>query len=189
MGHTGDGPSFGGHVVLDAVRGYLQLASGLTEVTRQRATATAKSLLTGSPTGMGQLAMDQAAKGQAAVAQIAALADEIVATSRANRELLVGLIRAEVDRAVGGLGLVTQDDFGALQRKVDRLAGGLAQTGDESGKPAPNAATKPVKQPARKPAKKPTQKAAKSPVKKPAKKPAKQTTNKSAARPRRQQGT
>jgi hypothetical protein len=114
-------------MVLDAVRGYLQLASGLTEVSVQRATATAKALLASAGAdqamldGVSQAAMEKAAKGQAAVAQIAALADDIVATSKANRELLTGLIRAEAVRAVGGLGLVSDDDLKTLQRRVDRL--------------------------------------------------------------------
>jgi hypothetical protein len=155
-------------MVLDAVRGYLQLASGLTEVTRQRATASAKALLASAGAdqllsgGVGQVAMDQAARGQAAMGQVAALADEIVATGKANRELLVGLVRAEVDRAVTGLGLVSRDDFEALQRSVDRLAAHQAHSktpAPAAGKPAKKAAKKPTKKAAKKTAKAPTKKA------------------------------
>ena len=114
-------------MVLDAVRGYLQLASGLTEVSVQRATATAKALLASAGAdqalldGVSQTATEQAARGQAIVGQIAALADDIVATSKANRELLIGLVRAEVVRAVSGLGLVSADDLKTVERRVDRL--------------------------------------------------------------------
>jgi hypothetical protein len=100
-------------VVLDAMRNYVQLASGLTEVTRQRALAAASGLLSSS-------GVDQVVPG--ALGQVSTLADEILASSKANRELLVGLVRAEVDRAVSGLGLATQDDVAGLRRAVDRLA-------------------------------------------------------------------
>ena len=135
--------------------------------TRQRATATAKALLSGSAgdqwlgSGVGQAAMDQAARGQAAVAQIAALADEIVATSKANRELLIGLVRAEVDRAVTGLGLVTRDDFEALRRTVDRLS--VAQT-KVTASARPTAAKRAAGNAGKKAAKKGTKKTASKPA-------------------------
>jgi len=144
-------------MVFDAVRGYLQLATGLTEVTKQRATDIAKALLSGS-------AADQAARGQAAVAQISALADEIVATSKANRELVLGLVRAEVDRAIGSLGLATQDDVAALRRRVDRLAAhevGQRPPRKAAKKPARKSASKATKRPATKPSKEPIKKRAK----------------------------
>lgn len=97
----------------DAVIGYLQVASGLTDVTRQRATATAKSLL-----GDGGLG---GASDKVSVGQVQSLAEELVAASKANRELLSGLVRAEVDRAVAALGLATRDDVAALRRQVDRI--------------------------------------------------------------------
>ena len=108
-------------MVLNALRNYLELASGLTEVTRQRATATAKGLLAGSGAEMVV---------PGAIGQVGALADEIIATSRANRELLVGLVRAEVDRTVNRLGLATQDEVAVLQRHVERLSARIER--DES---------------------------------------------------------
>ena len=83
-------------MVLGTVRGYIQFANGLTNVTRQWATATART-------------------------QISAVVDEIIEAGRANGEMVIGLVHAEVDRAVAGLGLVTRDDFEALGRSVDRL--------------------------------------------------------------------
>ncbi len=149
-------------MVLDAVRSYLQLASGLTEVSVQRATATAKALLASAGAdqamldGVSQAAMEKAAKGQAAVAQIAALADDIVATSKANRELLTGLVRAEAVRAVGGLGLVSHDDLKTLERRVDRIEAATPKKSTTPRAAAPKKrSTKPPTKAKRTPAKKP----------------------------------
>jgi len=125
------------------MRNYVQLASGLTDVTRQRAMAAASGLLTSS-------GVDQVVPG--ALGQVSALADEIVASSKANRELLVGLVRAEVDRAVGRLGLATQDDVAGLQRTVDRLTERLRALESHDETTRPSVAKKPAKRPAKKPA-------------------------------------
>ena len=98
-------------MVLDGLRGYLQLASGLTDVTRERARAAARSLV---------------AQGEAVVpdgvrAQVSALTDDLLATSRANRDLLVHLVRGEVERSVARLGLVSAQDLAAATRRVERL--------------------------------------------------------------------
>ena len=57
----------------DALRGYLSMATGLTDVTRRRATDAAKALL---------------AQGEATAEQVSQLTDELLATSRSNREAL-----------------------------------------------------------------------------------------------------
>jgi hypothetical protein len=129
-------------LVLDALRNYVQLASGLTDVTRQRAVAAARGLLTSS-------GVDQVVPG--ALGQASALADEIMASSKANRELLVGLVRAEVDRAVMGLGLATEDEVAGLARAVDRLT---VRVRALEPHPATKAAKKPPKKPVKKPVKK-----------------------------------
>jgi hypothetical protein len=108
-------------VVRDAVMGYLQVASGLSDVTKTKATATAKSLL-----GDGGLG---AASDKVNVGQVQSLAEELVAASKANRELLLSLVRAEVDRAVAAFGLASRDDVAALRRQVERLQRDLAATG------------------------------------------------------------
>jgi polyhydroxyalkanoate synthesis regulator phasin len=102
-------------MALETLRGYLALAGGLTEVTRAKALAQAKALLnedTLTPVVAG---------GVRAQAQVQALADDIVAAGRANRELLKGLVRAEVERAVGGLGIAGRDELDALRASVDRM--------------------------------------------------------------------
>jgi polyhydroxyalkanoate synthesis regulator phasin len=60
-------------------------------------------------------------QGEATAGQVQAIAGELVATSRANREALIGLIRYEIDRALGRLGLATADEVAALRAQVHAL--------------------------------------------------------------------
>jgi polyhydroxyalkanoate synthesis regulator phasin len=107
-------------MALETLRGYLALAGGLTEVTRAKAVAQAKALLEDdslAPIVEG---------GQRAQAQVQTLAEEILAAGRANRELLKGVVRAEVERAVGAVGIAGQDDVAALRASMDRMERRLA---------------------------------------------------------------
>ncbi len=118
--------------MLDAVKNYLSLASGVTEVTRQRATAAAKAL---------------AASGEATAEQVSNLADDLVVNSRNNRDAMLALVRFELDRALSRLGLATADEVTSLQRRVTVLEGALAlaaKAGDASatGSAAPRKASK-----------------------------------------------
>ncbi len=97
-------------MVLDAVRGYLQLAGGVTELSRQRATAAAKAMLSSS------LAPSEVTKEQ-----VASAAESLVATSRTNRDAIVTLIRAEIDRGLGRMGLSTSDEVAGLAERVRSL--------------------------------------------------------------------
>ena len=106
-------------MALDALRGYVQLANGLTDVTRQRALQTARQLLE-----QGGDVVDVAvstATGVGFTKQAQALAEDLIATSRTNRDLLIGLVRTEVERAVARLGLVGADELAAMTRVVERL--------------------------------------------------------------------
>ena len=106
-------------MAFDALRGYVQLANGLTEVTRQRALLAAKQLV-----DQGGEVVEQAVStvGAGSVArQAQTLAEDLLATSRTNRDLLVGLVRTEVERAVARMGLVGADELAAMIRVVDRL--------------------------------------------------------------------
>lgn len=140
----------------DAVKGYLALASGLTEVTRQRAAAAAKALVS---------------QGGAAAGQATALADDLVAQSKSNREAVTALVRFEIDKALGRVGLASAEEVTELTARVRSLeaelrrVGGTAsggeaivKTGAAAMQPASNppAAQAPVKKPAAKksPAKK-----------------------------------
>ncbi len=147
--------------MLEDWRGYLQLVSGLTEVTARRARDVAASLLSRSPDLEALVPEGLIPEGSAA--RVQDLADELVATSKANRELLMGLIRTEVDRAVGRLGFVREEELAAVRAHVARLEDQLAE--------AAPAAKKAAKKTAKKVAKKSVKKAAKKPVEKPVEKP------------------
>ena len=99
--------------MLDDLRGYLQLATGLTEVTASRAKEAALKLV-----GQG---FTLTTKAPDVVGQVQELADDLMSTSKNNRELLVSMIRTEVDRAVGRMGFVREDELAALRRHVQRL--------------------------------------------------------------------
>lgn len=159
--------------MLEDWRGYLQLASGLTEVTARKARDVAASLLSRSPDLDALVPEGMIPEGSAA--RVQDLADELVATSKANRELLMGVIRTEVDRAVGRLGFVREEELAAVRAHVARLEDQLAE--------ATPAAKKAAKKTARKVARKSVKKAAKKPVKRPVKKPVEKAVEKAASGP------
>jgi polyhydroxyalkanoate synthesis regulator phasin len=157
--------------VRDALKNYIALATGLTEVGRQRAVAASKALV---------------AQGEATVEQVSSLAEDLVQTSRHNRELVTALVRSEVDKAVARVGPATAAEVRRLTSRLQALENTLRRRDPGpaakpasplvAAKPAPaktaakTAAKKPAK-PASKPAAKPAAKAAKSSAK-PAAKPA-----------------
>ncbi|WP_427890386.1 phasin family protein [Kribbella sp. GL6] len=169
-------------MVMDALRGYVQLANGLTEVTKQKAQSAAKALL--QQTGADSL-----------TTRVSDLADEIVATSKSNRQLLQAIVANEVEGAVARLGFVRSEEVAALTRRVKaletELADAHAAAAERAAAPAPvveevveatvvEDAPAPVKKVAAKKAA-PAKKAAakKAPAKKAAKKaPAKKTAKK-----------
>ncbi|MFD6756534.1 hypothetical protein [Micromonospora gifhornensis] len=125
----------------DAWRAYLELAMGLTEAPRKKAQDAVRRAM--GSTG-------------ATAAQLQALADELRATGAANRESLTKLVRFEVERALGAVGLASADEVAELERRVRELerrlrtaggAGGPALSGDGAsvGTPATAAAAPPSK--------------------------------------------
>jgi len=102
-------------MVIDGLKAYVQLASGLTEVTRERALATARALVAQGEAGVGAVLPD-AMRGQ-----VMSVTDDLIATSKANRDLLVGLVRAEVERSVSRLGLVSAAELNAATRRAQSL--------------------------------------------------------------------
>jgi len=104
-------------MVMDALRGYVQLANGLTEVSKQKAQAAAKALL--QQTGAEALTSGLTTK-------VGDLADEIVATSKSNRQLLQAIVTNEVEGAVARLGFVRSEEVEALTRRVATLEDELA---------------------------------------------------------------
>jgi methylmalonyl-CoA mutase N-terminal domain/subunit len=62
-----------------------------------------------------------AEQGAATAGQVTALAEDLIATSRRNRESLAVLVRHEVEQAVKRLGLAPAGDTEALTRRVREL--------------------------------------------------------------------
>jgi polyhydroxyalkanoate synthesis regulator phasin len=142
--------------VKDALKGYLALASGLTEVTKQRATTAAKALV---------------AQGEATAGQVTGLADDLVAQSKSNREAITALVKFEVDKALGRVGLASVEEVNELTARVRSLEAQLREATKPAGASAPQPASAPAKAPS-----------AKAPAKKALAKPAATAPAKSAAK-------
>ena len=111
----------------DAWRAYLELAYGLTEASRKKAREVARDLL---------------GRGEATAGQVQAFVDDLVSTSRSNREGLVRLVRYEVDRALGAVGLATVDQVAELTARMQDLERRLtAETGPAAAGTGAAAAT------------------------------------------------
>ena len=105
-------------MVFESVRGYVQLASGLSEVTRARATEAAHGLLSLQGSGIetgGKLAV-----------QVSALAEELLAAATTNRHNLTALVRSEVDAAIYRMGLVATEKLQESQAESARLRAEVA---------------------------------------------------------------
>ncbi|MEV6377059.1 phasin family protein [Micromonospora musae] len=90
----------------DAWRAYLELAMGLTEAPRKKAQDVVRRL---------------AGSGGTSAAQLQALGEELISTGMANRDALTKLVRFEVDRALGRVGLATAEEVAELTRRVQEL--------------------------------------------------------------------
>ncbi|MBC7375688.1 MAG: hypothetical protein H7323_16990 [Frankiales bacterium] len=128
----------------DALKSYLALASGVTDLTRQKAVAAAKALVS---------------QGEATAEQVTGLAEDLLAQTRQNREAVVALVSFEVDRALGRVGLATADEVEQLTSRIRDLEKQLRTAA--SAAPTPQRAPAVKRAPAKKaPAKKaPAQKA------------------------------
>ena len=138
--------------MFEDLRGYLQLATGLSEVTAAKAKEAAMALVAHG--------LSFTTKAPDVVGQVQELADDLMTTSRSNREALTGLIRAEVDRAVGRMGFVREDELAALRRHVQRLEEQVQRVSAASAAPAAGAAasTPAPSEPAAEPAPAPVKK-------------------------------
>lgn len=88
---------------------YLEIASGLTNVTRKKAETAVKGLVK-----RGEIAAERTEKA----------VDDLLTRSEQNRKVLSDLVSQETERNVKRLGLATKKDLDRLERKVDRLASG-----------------------------------------------------------------
>ncbi|HIW64219.1 MAG TPA: hypothetical protein H9881_17340 [Candidatus Stackebrandtia excrementipullorum] len=90
----------------DAWRAYLELALGVTEASRKKATEVIRSL---------------AEQSGAKVEDLQGMAEGLLTAGMANRESLTKLVRYELDRALGKVGLATTDEVEQLKEKVRAL--------------------------------------------------------------------
>ncbi|MCO1597119.1 hypothetical protein M8C17_18345 [Micromonospora sp. RHAY321] len=114
----------------DAWRAYLELAMGLAEAPRKKAQDVARRLV---------------GSGGATAAQLQALGEELLTTGAANREALTKLVRFEVDRALGAVGLATADEVAELTRRVRDLERQLREA--RAAEPASGPSTGPAPEP------------------------------------------
>jgi hypothetical protein len=110
-------------MAMEGVRGYLQLASGLAEVSRSKAMDAASGLLSLSgalSSGVGNVpgAGTRASVG----AQVQELAEELLAAAAANRRSLLALIRSEIESALSRSPLVPLDELDRARAAVAKLS-------------------------------------------------------------------
>ncbi|WP_433048101.1 hypothetical protein [Dactylosporangium sp. CS-033363] len=96
----------------EAWRAYLELAYGMTEATTKKATKTVRRLV---------------GKSGATAEQLQAMAEDLLKAGSANREALTKLVRYELDRALGAVGLATADEVSALTTRVHELEAQLKE--------------------------------------------------------------
>jgi len=97
----------------EELKPYLDMANGLTEITRQRATEVAKALIAQG--------MALSAKGGASDNDVRDVADEVLSSVKANRDFLLELVQTEVAKATGAMGFVHTDELDSLRRHIERL--------------------------------------------------------------------
>ena len=131
----------------ESVRGYVELASGLSDLTRARAMEVARGLLSLPATGV--------ATGTKMASQASALADELLAAATANRSDLQTMVRSEVDVAITRLGLVPVQKLEAAQAEAAGLREEVATLRAASSKAAaPKSTAKKAAAASKSPAKK-----------------------------------
>ena len=126
---------------LATVRNYLEMATGLTEATASKAMEVAGSLIAQGVSMGTKQPVDVASS-------VVHAADDLMAQSKTNRDLLIGLIRTEVDKAIGRVGFVREDELAALRARVEKVEADCAAAGADESKghaSAPVESESPVK--------------------------------------------
>jgi polyhydroxyalkanoate synthesis regulator phasin len=96
----------------EAWRAYLELAVGATDATRKRATKAVRQLV---------------GKGAVSGEQLQTMAEDLLRTSLASREAMTNLVRFELEKALGRIGLATADEVNSLSAKVRELEAKLRE--------------------------------------------------------------
>ncbi|MEU8004760.1 hypothetical protein AB0B66_26675 [Catellatospora sp. NPDC049111] len=131
-----------GEPVQDVVKAYLELAFGLTEASKKKAEKTVK-----------KAAKELLGKSGATASQLQTMAEELVTTGLQNREAITRIVRLELDRALGRVGLATAEEVATLTARIEDLEGQLREakadrpastTNGSSAAASPVVATAPV---------------------------------------------
>ncbi len=112
---------------LSTVRNYLEMATGLTEATASKAMEVAGSLIAQGVSMGTKQPVDVASS-------VVQAADDLMAQSKTKRDLLIGLIRTEVDKAIGRVGFVREDELAALRARVEKVEADCAVAGADESK-------------------------------------------------------
>ena len=96
----------------DALQRYLEAATGLGNLTKQRAERIARQLVK---------------QGEAASDQVGDLVEDLLDRQRKNREAVTEMVRAETQRVVRKMGLATSTEVGQLEAEVAELRDQLAE--------------------------------------------------------------
>lgn len=112
----------------ESVRGYVGLASGLSDLTLARALEAAQGLLSLPAAGI--------ATGSKVAVRAGVLADELLAAAVANRSGLTTLVRSEVGVAITRLGLVSVQQLEEAQEEAARLRAEVVRLRSQSSKAA-----------------------------------------------------
>jgi hypothetical protein len=99
-------------MLMDAIKGYIQIASGLGDATSEKAREVAQGLL--SVVGI--------ANPNDVASQVSGMAEEVLGVAKAQRENLVSLVRAEVTTVVDSSGLAKTADLDALKSRLAKVA-------------------------------------------------------------------
>ncbi len=119
--------------MIDALRSYFQLASGLAEVSAAKAKEAAAMLASQGP--------DKTPSSEALTNGLQNIAEDLVEQSRTNTDIIVGIVKTEVDRVVGRMGFVREEELAAVRRHVQRLELELTSRSGEAADAALAAAT------------------------------------------------
>jgi polyhydroxyalkanoate synthesis regulator phasin len=101
-----------GNAMQDSLRTYLGLAMGLTETSRKKVRKTVK---------------DVVGRSNATAEQVKTLTSDLLAANSTNREALVKLVKFEVDRALGVVGLATAEEVAELTGRLRALEAQLRE--------------------------------------------------------------
>src|SRR5258705_641508 len=115
-------PAMKERAMQEALRTYLELATGLTDASRKKEKNAVK---------------DAVGQSGATADQLKTLTTALLAANSANRDGLVKLVRFEVDRALGVVGLATAEEVAELTARVRDLDRQLSEARAGTSLPGP----------------------------------------------------